>query len=161
MAIDPDLPISPNFTYGMLVRTDNRKFMEVNKIEGEQYLANLTRVANEILEPINNILGPMFVTSCFRCDNLNKAIGGAPRSQHRFGEAADMVYLNRSGDVFLKQAFNTIVSSGINFGQLIYEFGWIHCSITDDTLYPGRKGEKLLASRANGKTIYTVVSQPL
>ena len=152
-----DYQLSPNFTIGMLVRTDHRDWMERNKTEGMNYVDNMARVCTEVLEPINKLLGPIFVTSCFRCPGLNKAIGGASTSQHRYAEAADIVFINRPGDDFLKTSFNTIASSDIIYSQLIYEFGWIHVGITDDNLYPGKKLQKLQAFRINGKTTYSPI----
>ena len=156
-----DYQLSPNFNIGMLVRTDHRDWMEKNKIEGMSYIENMSRICTEILEPVNSLLGPVFVTSCFRCPGLNKAIGGASNSQHRYAEAADIVFINRSGDDFLKAAFNAIASSQIIYSQLIYEFGWIHVGITDEKLYPGKRLQKLQAFRINGKTTYSPVIIPI
>jgi hypothetical protein len=156
-----DYQLSPNFNVGMLVRTDHRDWMERNKTEGMNYVENMSRVCTEILEPVNKLLGPIFVTSCFRCLGLNKAIGGALNSQHRYAEAADIVFVNRSGDGFLKAAFNTIASSQIIYSQLIYEFGWVHVGITNEKLYPGKKLQKLQAFRINGKTTYRAVTGPI
>lgn len=53
-------------------------------------LQALNRVREEFKKPIT-------ITSGFRCEAHNKAIGGAPGSQHRLGTAADI--RPSSGDV--------------------------------------------------------------
>lgn len=44
------------------------------------------------LEELRKELGkPITVISQYRCDKRNKAVGGAPKSQHKYGRAADLV----------------------------------------------------------------------
>lgn len=88
-----------------------------------------------MLDKIRVKLGkPISVTSGFRSDKLNSAIGGAKNSQHKNGEAADLeCYDNRV-------LFNTIKSmmdSGeIVVGQLIdeYNYSWVHVSLPTEKL---------------------------
>lgn len=48
------------------------------------------------LQKLRNILGkPMIITSAYRSEAHNKAVGGAPRSQHRLGKAFDVVMTNQ------------------------------------------------------------------
>ena len=54
-------------------------------------LHNLERLVNLILDPLRDAFGhPILVNSGYRCDALNAAVGGSPRSQHRLGQAADI-----------------------------------------------------------------------
>ena len=44
------------------------------------------------LEELRALAGkPIYITSGKRCDNWNEMVGGAPRSQHLYGMAADIV----------------------------------------------------------------------
>ena len=44
-----------------------------------------------VLQPLRDAWGkPLYVNSGYRCDELNKAVGGVPTSQHVKGEAADI-----------------------------------------------------------------------
>jgi zinc D-Ala-D-Ala carboxypeptidase len=161
MAIGRDYLLSPNFTLGMLTRTDNRKFLDKNLLEAQKYLPNLTRLCVEVLEPVRAMMGSLIVSSCFRCKDLNNAIGGAKNSQHTVGEACDMEFVGATEGDPLKAAFNKIAFSDLKYSQAIYEFGsWIHIGVVNEVLYPGKKQQKLVASRVKGKTIYMVaVSQ--
>ena len=45
----------------------------------------------DVLEAFRPVFGmPLFVTSGFRCDAYNAAVGGHPKSYHRVGKAADI-----------------------------------------------------------------------
>ncbi len=51
----------------------------------------LRRLATNTLQPLRDLFGwPVLVNSGYRCTELNRRIGGAPRSQHCRGEAADI-----------------------------------------------------------------------
>ena len=156
---DPSNPqLSAHFFYKSLIITEHRDFIDMNATEGKQYIENMRRLCNEILEPIVVLLGEIpTISSCFRCPRLNAVIGGATNSQHMKAEAADKLY-----KIPLKDAFNKIMASQIPYSQLIFEFGsWVHAGIIDDVLYPGKKRQNLIASIANGKVVYTAVSKAI
>ena len=152
-----DYVLSPHFTFGMMTNTENRNLLEQNRQEGLKYLDNLKKLCNDILEPIILLIGPMFITSCFRCLTLNSSVGGAKNSQHTVAEAADTHYT-----ISLNEAYNKIMASNIPYCQLIFEFAqWVHVSVQDPILYPGKIRQNLNASRVNGKTVYTVITGPI
>jgi hypothetical protein len=140
-----------------LTKTENRKLMDKNRDEGKKYLSTLSKFCTTVLEPIWDLMGPITITSCFRCVALNSAVGGAKNSQHTVAEAADTQF-----GLTMNQAFNKIAFSNIPYSQCIIEFGqWIHVGQVNEIKYPGKIGQKLVATRQNGKVIYTSVSQPL
>jgi zinc D-Ala-D-Ala carboxypeptidase len=154
------MKISEHFSFEELTRTDHRQFLAQNVQEGRQFIAEGTRLCNEVLEPIRALInGPVVVHSGFRCRDLNKVIGGSPTSQHCYMEAADTVYPGMS----LESVFNKIAfESAIPFGQIIFEFAsWVHVSIQDPVRYPGKVRQILRADMVDGKTVYTAVSAPL
>ena len=54
-------------------------------------LHNLERLVNLVLDPLRDAFDhPILVNSGYRCEALNAAVGGSPRSQHRLGQAADI-----------------------------------------------------------------------
>jgi len=140
VAIDSEYHISPNFTYGQLVTTNNRNFINLNYDEGKKYINNLTRLCNEILEPIVVLIGEVpIIDSAFRCVELNTSLGASKTSQHMDAEAGDTKYRNMS----LKNVFNKIADSSLPFGQLIFEFSsWVHVSVIDNVKHPGKVHQK-------------------
>lgn len=94
--------------------------------ENPEYMANIKRLAN-YLQGIRNVYGKaIHINSGFRCEALNKAVGGAKNSQHLTGEAAD---LTTGSKIENKRLFEIIRKYG-GFDQLIDEcdFAWVHIS---------------------------------
>ena len=56
-----------------------------------QAVANIEALVENVLDPAREKLGaPIVVTSGFRCQKHNLAVGGVTNSQHMKGEAADI-----------------------------------------------------------------------
>lgn len=81
-----------------------------------------------LLDPLREMWGsPITINSGYRCPELNSLVGGVPRSQHMYGEAADITAGSRAANAAL---FDMILESGLEFDQLIDEknFSWLHVS---------------------------------
>jgi len=112
---------------------------------------NIIKLCKVVLQPLRNLYGsPIYITSGYRCPELNSLIGGSTASQHMSGMAADIdtQYDNR-------RLFK-IIQNELLFDQLIWEFGgddrpeWIHVSYMD-----GARRERLRAYKdEGGSTIY-------
>jgi zinc D-Ala-D-Ala carboxypeptidase len=96
------------------------------------------------------------ITSFYRSEQLNRAIGGSASSQHCKGEAIDLDCDTLTSGLTNKIIFNYI-KNNLTFDQLIYEFGsdnnpdWVHCSIA----YEGQQRMQVLrATKIKSKTIY-------
>lgn len=73
---------------------------------------------------------PVIVSSGYRSEQLNRAIGGAANSQHIQGLAADFTVIKLSP----RETVLRISESAVPFDQLILEFDrWVHLSVTRDT----------------------------
>lgn len=126
---------SENFTYEELVNSPTAKRLKINNTPNEQQKENLKRLTVEILQPIREKYGkPVIVTSGFRCQKLNNAVGGAKTSQHCNGEAADIRSVSDSISDN-RELFNLVLrmmkDKEIKVGQLIDEYGynWVHVSL--------------------------------
>jgi len=86
-----------------------------------------------VLDPLREAFGkPIVVTSGYRCQKLNRAVGGAARSQHITGEAADIRTLSdRAWEN--RQLFDLIQKLGLPYDQLIdeYDYDWVHVSFRE------------------------------
>ena len=94
---------------------------------------NLTKLIEAVLDPLREWYGkPITVNSGYRCEALNKAIGGAKSSQHMLGEAADITVGSKEEN---EKLFNYI-KDNLEFDQLINEsdFSWVHVSYREGRL---------------------------
>lgn len=89
---------------------------------------NLENLIKNILDPLREAYGkPISVNSGFRCEALNKAVGGAKNSEHLSGCAADIDVHSVAGN---KELFELIQKLNLPFRQLIDEknMSWVHVS---------------------------------
>ena len=79
------------------------------------------------MEKVRAVLGkPVTVSSAYRSPALNKAVGGSPSSAHVQGYAVDF---NCHAFGSPLEVARTIQGAGIQYDQLIHEFGsWVHIS---------------------------------
>jgi len=90
------------------------------------------------LDKVRELLGcPIYVDSFYRCLLLNNELGSSPNSQHIKGEAVDIISPTYGTPIEICKA---IISSGIDFDQLIYEYSWAHISFVSEL--SGRKNRK-------------------
>lgn len=126
--------LSKNFTLEELSRTDLRDMLDKNRelANTPAVKASLTRVANELLEPIRALFKKAInIHSGFRYPELNKAIGGSDNSQHKLGEAADFLIDGYETDEKIVAAILKIAKElpDLKFGQMLSEHGCIHISL--------------------------------
>lgn len=125
--------LSKNFTYDELVYSATAERLGLDNTPNEKEVEKLRRLANEVLQPIRDKWGsPIIVTSGFRSEKVNKAVGGVSSSQHRLGEAADLKIGSKSQNKALFNFILDMVKKGeLQCGQLIDEYGysWVHISL--------------------------------
>jgi uncharacterized protein YcbK (DUF882 family) len=86
---DNDQKISKYFTVGEVTRGDNRRVPK-----DPEHIENILRLARE-LDRIREEWGSgIAVTSWYRPEVVNRAVGGARNSQHLTGSAADLKPVN-------------------------------------------------------------------
>ena len=144
------------FTIDEMCKTSTKLDNVPNAVER----ANLVCLIENVLDPIRERYGkPIIVTSGFRSERVNKAVGGVSTSQHAKGQASDII---TKGNIDNALLFNLILDmkkkGKIVFDQLIAEFptnnnpSWLHISYK--TVGTNRE-QVLVASKINGKTKYS------
>ena len=125
--------ITANFTFDELIYSPTANRLGIDNTPDKETKEKLIRLAKEILQPIRNKWGSaIVVTSAYRCEALNKAVGGSKTSQHRLGEAADIKVGSKAQNKALFNLIQKMVNNGeLKVGQLIdeYNYSWVHVSL--------------------------------
>lgn len=147
--------ISKHISYKEATRSATALRLGIDNKPNEYHLQNMEMVAKKVFEPLREAVdAPIKINSFYRCEELNKAIGGSSKSQHCQGRAIDIddVYGNVS-NAFMYY----YIKDNLDFDQLIWEFGtndspdWVHVSYVDED---SNRKRCLKAIRENGKTKY-------
>lgn len=128
--------ISKNFTLEELISSDTAIRKNIGNTPSPEIKLQLKKLVIEILQPIRDAYKHAInVTSGYRCDELNKAVGGSKTSQHLKGQAVD-IKASVGTNAKLFNLIKSMIESGeIKVGQLIWEYGttaepkWIHISL--------------------------------
>lgn len=124
------MQLTEHFTLSEFVRSDTADRNHIDNTPSQEVVDNLRALCRNVLEPASLAFGsPIYITSGYRCQALNKAVGGKPTSQHLRGEASD---LQVRGVENLRKLYKLIKDHGV-FDQLLYETNksgvrWIHVS---------------------------------
>jgi zinc D-Ala-D-Ala carboxypeptidase len=140
--------LSEHFSLEELIASEVAARAGIDNAPSEPILANL-RLLAEGLERVRVALGgkPIHVSSGYRCEALNRAIGGAAGSAHMDGLAADILCPQFGPPLDVCRA---IVAAGVETDQIIHEFGrWCHVAFAAPPQVA--RGELLtIASAAHG-----------
>lgn len=117
------MQLTEHFSLAELTITEVRN---VDNTPNDQQLQNLRRLA-EFLEDLRVVLGkPILINSGFRSLAVNTAVGGAKKSQHMEGCAADI----RVPGMTPHEVVVAVRGSKLKYQQVIREFDrWTHISI--------------------------------
>lgn len=150
--------ISKHITYKEGIRSNTALRRGIDNTPGDYELSNMNNIAVNLFEPLREwVGGPIKITSFFRCEELNKAIGGSSRSQHCQGRAMDLddTFGHKTNAEMFKY-----IKSNLSYDQLIWEFGddenpdWIHVSFVSEM---ENRGRSMRAQRVNGRTNYSII----
>lgn len=120
--------MTKHFSLAELTSTSKTDLLESNYNDAQKYIDNLTLTAN-MLEEIREILGvPLIVTSGFRNEALNKAVGGSKTSKHKLGLAADVI----PKIISVEAAFQRLMETKPTLAKKIIiekvkNTKWLHC----------------------------------
>lgn len=115
-----------NFSITELCHSDTATKNGIKNIPSVAVCDNLLNLIFYVLQPVRNKFGAIQITSGFRCEQLNKLVGGVPTSNHRNGFAADVIPLQAS----FKQVYDYIVNN-LDYDECFIETNkqgvkWLH-----------------------------------
>lgn len=130
---------SKYFSVKEFTHSDTAVKKGINNIPKADYLVQNIQKSAEKLDKLREYLGfPFIVSSWFRCDELNKAVGGSLSSDHRNGFAIDLTTRKLDVITFAKSLAEACEKLKIPYDQIIYEQTWVHISFA-----PRNRGQKL------------------
>lgn len=141
--------LTPHFTLEEFTFSQTATRKNIDNTPHEGILDNLCILANG-MEDVRNLLNaPIYVSSGYRCPELNDLLGSKRTSQHTKGLACDFTS-NAYGSPQI--IFADIITSDIPYDQLILEFDrWIHISFVEDG---GTPRKQALIINGEGAMIY-------
>ena len=124
------MKLTPHFTLEELIHSDTAVRHDIDNTPDQEVVENLHKLA-EGLEDVRKLLCyPIFVSSGYRCLELNTLLKSKPTSAHVKGYAADLI-CPAYGPV--EEIMEAIVNSNIEYDQCIIEFAqWIHLSFAPE-----------------------------
>ena len=136
-------PVTMHFTIEELYASATAKVKGIDNKPGIQQLINLVYLTAYVLEPLRVAMKePIPISSGYRCQRLNAAVGGVSNSQHMKGQAAD---LNIGGDRAKGRKWFDYIKNHLPFDQLIWERNartgseWVHVSFVYPDFGKNRK----------------------
>lgn len=150
-------PISKHVSWDEATRSSTAIRLGIDNTPSEQIIETMKTTAQKVFEPLREMLGPIRITSFFRCPDLNRAIGGSKTSQHMKGEAMDINGISVTNAMLFDTACGLA-----EFDQIIWEFGdqnnpaWVHISYSS---IHNRK-QILVAKKQGTRTIYVPYRKP-
>jgi len=124
--------LTQHFTLNELTHSSIALRRDLPNQPGAREVANLTRLARHILEPVRAHFNlPFRPSSGFRSLAINRLLGSKDTSQHITGQAADFELASIPNRLLADW-----IKANLVFDQLILEFyrpdepasGWVHCS---------------------------------
>lgn len=151
------MQITEHFSLKELTRSETARRLGLQNTPSSAEMANIQYTAEQ-LEKIRAYVGRgIVVTSCFRSERVNKAVGGSPTSAHRFGLAADCDAIGLTSLAFAKEIIKMRDEGKIMFDQLILEFpergdgAWVHVGFRRNN---PMRNQIMTATKKGGKTVY-------
>jgi zinc D-Ala-D-Ala carboxypeptidase len=148
------MKLSEHLTLAEIIRSESAKRLGISNQPTSEHLDNMKILAENIFEPIRRHFdSPIYVSSGYRSEALNKAIKGSKTSQHCKGQAMD---IDMDGSDITNNDVFYYIKNNLNFQQLIAEFpvdgklSWVHVGYDKNNL----KNEILIAKKVKGRTIY-------
>ena len=82
---------SDYFTLQEFIKSSTATRLKIDNTPTNEILRNLQYGVSMVLDPLRRIhQQPIVITSGYRCEKLNKAVGGVAKSWHTKGNAADI-----------------------------------------------------------------------
>lgn len=142
--------LSKNLSMGEFIKSDTAMRLGIDNRVPNHLIQNANILASQVFQPIREHFGtPIFISSGYRSDALNKAIGGSTTSAHSFAAAIDIDQDFRNSLVSNEDIFDFILNN-LSFDQLIAEIpsstgiSWVHVGMNKTGMLEDNRNQVLI-----------------
>lgn len=157
------LMLSKNLSYEEVVRSATAKRLGINNTPNARQISVLKSMAKGLFQPLRDYFGvPIFISSGFRCKELNEAISGSSKTSHHM-ILRDICAIDIDQDAISSPVSNAdifyYIKDNLDYHTLIWEHGddknpgWVHVSFSKDSK-KNKRANTLRAVRKSLKTHY-------
>jgi zinc D-Ala-D-Ala carboxypeptidase len=147
------MKLTKNFTLTEYTKSQTALRKGIDNTPRGEHLEAAKTLFENVVQPVRDKFGPTTINSGYRCEVLNKAVGGSATSQHCNGEAVDLEVPGTSN-----AAVAEWIKDNCDFDQLILEFytpgiadsGWVHVSYKNSS----NRKKIMTAMKEDGRTVY-------
>lgn len=129
--------LSQHFTLDEFTLSQTAVRYGIDNTPPPDVIENLRALAAFLEDVRDNFHAPILISSGYRNERVNEAVGGAKNSAHMSGLAADFTIPDYGPPLAVAKS---IAKSDLQFDQLIHEFGrWVHVAIAPPGKTPRRE----------------------
>lgn len=122
-----------NFTLSEMTKSLTAEKRRLDNTPNEKQVVSLVQMMESLQDLRNEATVPVRVTSGFRSDAVNDAVGGAYGSKHTTGEAADIQIPKINDSVLICDLIRHVMQEGV-FTKILLESKdkriWWHCEFS-------------------------------
>lgn len=118
------------FSFKEMIKSDTAKSKGIENIPSWEQIDALQTLIKAVLDPLREWYGkPIHITSGYRCEALNEAVGGSFTSYHMLGAASDI----NQGSKEENQKLFDYIKDNLPFTELGWEGNgaWVHVAYID------------------------------
>lgn len=125
-----DKKLSEHFYLSEFLQSQSATRLGIDNEPTDKIVESLIRVAFTLEQVRKIIAAPIIITSGYRCQELNKAIGGVYNSAHISGLAADFISPVSGTPLQICRHLSTYMDT-LQLDQLIFEQSWVHIGLCE------------------------------
>lgn len=128
------MQLTKHFKLEEFTNSDKAKELNIDNTPNNEELENIKFVAEQLELIRNTYKQPIIIKSGYRCEELNKAVGGVSNSFHRSGLAVDINQgtPQRNHNLFI--ILKRLMKLGLMVEELIdeYNYSWVHIAFAKE-----------------------------
>lgn len=122
------MQLTPHFKLEEFTKSNTAEELGIDNTPNAAQLENIKFVAEQLEFIRNTYKMPINISSGFRCEKLNAAVGGSKTSQHKQGLAVDIQQGSKTRNHNFFLLVRRLMKLGLPIDQLINEknYSWVH-----------------------------------